>query len=128
MKNLVKGLILAGVFGLGIMLGVNLNKPVQNVEKVAVVEEKEVETQEKVVVEFVWYQEGNVQELDGYYLQDGDMLVELTDGSWAISNLKENTYVFQPVALGDWDYTVDNTQQLENLIKTYLSMKNTGMF
>ena len=119
MKNLVKGLVLAGVLGLGIIIRAGLNKPAEKVEPVA---------QEKVVVEFVWYQEGNVQELEGYYLEDGDTVVELTDGSWAISNRKINNYVFQPVELGDWDYTVDNAEQLENLIKTYLSMKNTGTF
>ena len=119
MKKLVKVLGLVGVLALGIIIGANLNKPV---EKIAPA------TEEKVGVAFTWYQEGNNQELEGYYLDDGDIVVEFTDGSWAICNQKENNYIFQPVDLGDWDYTVDNTQQLENIIKTYLSMKNTGMF
>lgn len=114
MKKLVKVLGLVGVLGLGIMLGAGLFKPAQNVEKVE--------------IDFVWNQKGNTQELEGYQLDDGDRLVELTDGSWSISNTKTNTYIFQPVELGDWDYAVDNAEQLENLIKTYLSMKNTGTF
>ena len=128
MKNLVKGLILAVVLGLGIVLGMNCNKPNQEIKSVAAAEEKEVETKEEVGVEFVWYQEDNTQELEGYYLEAGDTLVELTDGSWAISNIQQNYYVFQPVDLGDWDYSVESPQQLENIIKTYLSIKNTGMF
>lgn len=111
MKKLIKVLLLAGVLGLGIILGAGLNKPAQKVE-----------------IDFVWNQEGNAQELEGYQLEDGDTVVEFTDGSWSISNTKTNTYIFQPAELGDWDYTVDNAEQLENLIKTYLSMKNTGTF
>lgn len=52
----------------------------------------------------------------------------LTDGSYAIYNGQQENYLFQPVNLGDWDYTVDSPQQLENIIKTYISMKNTGKF
>ena len=83
---------------------------------------------ENVGVEYMWYQEGDTQEIDGFYLDDSDMLVMLTDGSYAICNGQKNTYMFQPVNLGDWDYTVENEQQLENIIKTYLSMKNTGLY
>lgn len=118
MKKLVKTLGLVGVLVLGIILGANLNKPtVEYVEK-----------SENVDVSFVWEQKGQEQKLDGYYLEDGDIVVEFTDGSFAISNEKTNFHMFQVVDLGDWDYQVDNSQQLENLIKTYLSMKNTGMY
>lgn len=127
-KGLVKGLILAGVFAVGVATGTQINnQPVQKViEQKPVYIEKE--SLENVGVEFVWEQKGDVQELENYYLEDGDIVVEFTDGSWALCNEKENMYVFQPVDLGDWDYHVDNAQQLENIIKTYLSMKNTGMY
>lgn len=112
MKNLVKGLILAGVFVAGMFAGSKFIKPVEK----------------EVGIEYVWYQKGDIQELDGYYLEDGDTVVELTDGSWALYNPEKNLYIFQPVDLGDWDYEVENAEKLENIIKTYLSMKNNGWF
>ena len=114
----------------GLMIGAKNNE----VEKIVEVPfekivKEVVETPiENVEIEYMWYQEGGVQEIDGFHLDDSDMLVMLTDGSYAICNGQKNTYMFQPVNLGDWDYTVENEQQLENIIKTYLSMKNTGLY
>lgn len=101
MRNLVKGLVLAGVLGLGMVIGAGVNKPVEKVVEVPVVEyvEKNIvahqvasdgemqvtyndgtsETlwishpQEKVDVELSWYQEGTEQEVEGFYLDDGDL-------------------------------------------------------
>ena len=70
---------------------------------------------------------GEVTEDDpNFYKEDGSRLFELTDGSWFIINEEKGEYIFQPVDLGDWNYQVDNMEQLENIVKTYISMKNTG--
>ncbi len=114
----------------GLMIGAK-NNEVEKIVEVPVekIVKEVVETPiENVEIEYMWYQEGDVQEIDGFHLDDSDMLVMLTDGSYAICNGQKNTYMFQPVNLGDWDYTVENEQQLENIIKTYLSMKNTGLY
>lgn len=103
MKNLVKGLILVGALGLGILIGANINK----VEKVEV---SRILTQSE----------------DGIYIEQGEQYIELSDGSWIIYG--NGNYIFQPVDLGDWDYQVENEQQLENLVKTYISIKNTGKY
>ena len=114
----------------GLMIGAKNNEVKKIVEvPVEKIVKEVVETPiENVEIEYMWYQEGGVQEIDGFHLDDSDMLVMLTDGSYAICNGQKNTYMFQPVNLGDWDYTVENEQQLENIIKTYLSMKNTGLY
>lgn len=65
---------------------------------------------------------------DNIYLEEGDVMIELTDGSFAIYNEEKQTYMFQPVELGDWDVPVETAQQLENCLKTYMSIKNTGTY
>lgn len=82
----------------------------------------------KVTVEYVWEQQGDEQELDGFYLENGDVVVMLSDESFALMNREKNQYLFLPIDLGDWDYELENETQLENIIKTYLSMKNTGTY
>ena len=58
----------------------------------------------------------------------GDQFFELNDGSFYIVNTIKGEYIFQPVDLGDWDVKVDNMEQLENIVATYISMKNTGKY
>lgn len=144
MKKLVKGLVLVGTLAVGMVMGAHINQPVERkiiANQIAYDGEMQItysdNTSETIQVELptipvevstIYEQVGTEQKLDGYYLEDGDIVVEFTDGSWAISNEKTNFHIFQPVDLGDWDYSLDNAQQLENIIKTYLSMKNTGMF
>lgn len=54
---------------------------------------------------------------EDFYLEPGEIGIEA------------NKYVFQCAELGDWDYTeFDNLQDFENCIKTYISIKNTGMY
>lgn len=70
---------------------------------------------------------GEVTEVDpNFYKEDGSRLFELTDGSWFIINEEKGEYIFQPIDLGDWCYKLDNMTQLENIIKTYVNIKNTG--
>lgn len=105
MKKLVKALGLIGVLALGIVIGANLNK--NEVEKVHITR-VEIESQEDV------------------YLEKGEKYIELSDGSFYIYG--NGNYMFQPVDLGDWDYEVETYEQLMNLVNTYLSMKNTGVY
>lgn len=65
---------------------------------------------------------------DDIHLEKGDVYTELTDGSWIICNETTNTYVFQLIDLGDWNMTLETKQQLENCVKTYVSIKNTGSY
>lgn len=102
-KRLTKGLVLAGVLGLGVLIGLNINKT----EKVEVA---------RIVTE----------SREGIYIEQGEQFIELTDGSFIIYG--NGNYIFQPVEMGDWDYEVDNAQQLENIVKTYMSMKNNGWY
>lgn len=127
MKKLVKGLVLAGVLGLGVIIGAGVNKPAEKIVEVPVVEYVEKETP-KVDIEFTWVQEGNEQELEGFHLENGDLLTVLTDGSYSIVNESQGIYFFQPVDLGDWDVSLESSNQVEKIIATYISMKNTGMY
>lgn len=105
MKNLVKVLMLIAVLGLGIVIGANLDK-------------KETE---KVHITRVEY-----ESQDDVYLEKGEKYIELSDGSYYIYG--NGHYMFQPTELGDWDYEVETHDQLMNLVNTYLSIKNTGMY
>lgn len=48
---------------------------------------------------------------------------EFTDGSWFICSDTENMYIFQPVELGDWDYEVENREELSKIMATYFINK-----
>ena len=61
---------------------------------------------------------------DDFYLSDGEIGVEFSDGSWISFNALTNEYVFQPIELGDWSFDFDNVKDLENCVKTYLNNKN----
>ena len=53
------------------------------------------------------------------YLDTGEKCILFNDGSYSIYNPDTNLYIFQPANLIDWDYTVNDMQQLENIIKSY---------
>lgn len=61
---------------------------------------------------------------DGFYKGEGDRCWQLTDGSWILVNEEKGEYIFQPVALGDWDYELDNIEQLKNIVATYIECSN----
>lgn len=52
-----------------------------------------------------------------------DKVYKFTDGSWFICDNTENEYVFQPVELGDWDYEVENREELSKIMATYFINK-----
>lgn len=64
----------------------------------------------------------------GIYLNENETYIELSDGSWILCDEVNQKFIFQPVDLGDWDVPCKTKQQLENCVKTYISMKNTGSF
>ncbi|MCI9070224.1 hypothetical protein [Clostridium sp.] len=118
-KTTLKIMAITMLFVAGILIGAN---------KTTNAKIQENDSKKKVGIEYTYYQEGNKQEIDGFYLDDSDLLVMLTDGSYAIFNGVQKIYTFQPVDLGDWDYSLDSEEKLINIIKTYISMKNTGTF
>ncbi len=118
-KTTVKIMTITMLFVAGILIGAN---------KTTNAKIQENDSKKKIEIEYTYYQEGNKQEIDGFYLDDSDLLVMLTDGSYAIFNGVQKIYTFQPVDLGDWDYSLDSEEKLINIIKTYISMKNTGTF
>ena len=46
---------------------------------------------------------------------------EFQDGSWFVCN--DSEYIFQPVELGDWDYELENKEQLRDIMATYFIYK-----
>lgn len=73
----------------------------------------------KVTVTNILYESTN-----NFYLSEGEIGVEFSDGSWISANLLTNEYIFQPCELGDWSFDFDNVQDLENCVQTYLYNKN----
>lgn len=48
---------------------------------------------------------------------------ELTDKSWFLIDKENNKYIFQPVELGNWSYTLNSETELKNIIATYFINK-----
>lgn len=66
---------------------------------------------------------------DSFYLDKGEIGIKFTNGSWAIINEEKNTYTFQPVELGDWDYNNFNSiEDFKKCINTYIPIKNTEYY
>lgn len=101
-KNVLMGMVIGGL----LVIGVN------NLQKVNEI---------KILREIT-------QSEEGIHLENGDKFTEFTDGSFCITNEENGTYIFQPVDLGDWNYEVDNIKDLENIVKTYLNIKNNGNY
>ena len=53
------------------------------------------------------------------YLDTGEKCILFNDDSYALYNPDTNLYIFQPANLIDWDYKLNDMQQLENIIKSY---------
>lgn len=104
MKNFAKGLLLGGA--IGVIIGVLI-----------VVGFKIKDKNEKITIERTITQS-----------EDGDILTELSDGSFIIINEEKNIYEFQPVDLGDWSYELSSKTELDKIVQTYISIKNNGSF
>lgn len=51
---------------------------------------------------------------------DGDTIITLKNDSTILVNEKTNDYLFYPTEMGDWCYTLDSIQELNNAVSTYL--------
>ncbi|WP_133014941.1 hypothetical protein [Clostridium cuniculi] len=63
-----------------------------------------------------------------FYLEPNEIGIEFSNGSWAVINEQTNTYIFQAIELGDYDQQFNDLEELENCIKTYSSIQNTGSY
>lgn len=63
-----------------------------------------------------------------FVLDDSEIGVILTDGSWASIDQEKNVYEFQPIEMGDWSYNFDSLEKLENAMKTYMEGKNENCY
>ena len=56
--------------------------------------------------------------------ENGKVVVDFSDSSYAIINHKENKYIFQPSEMGDWDMQFDNYEHLKMAMTTYFENKD----
>lgn len=74
--------------------------------------------------------DNSVNVLDTYYKADESQITDYTNGSYAYVNYDNNTYEFCPVELGDWNYSCNSIDELNNLILSYKNVVegiNTNM-
>ena len=62
------------------------------------------------------------------YESNGDIIVDFTNGSWCIVNQEKGIYEFQPIEMGDYDYSFNDLVTMQKAIKTYLSIQNEGSY
>ncbi|HGM3507064.1 TPA: hypothetical protein ACKOR7_001638 [Clostridioides difficile] len=64
-------------------------------------------------------------ELDNFYVDYTDRIVEvLEDESIVLYDTKEQVYNFYPKCLGDWNYSFDNKEDLDNAVATYKELSS----
>lgn len=104
MNRFIKGLtlgLLIGLIGIGI-ISIKQNKQTEEVKIIKTLTES----------------------TDNVYLEKGDIYQELNNGSWLIYNEINNTYIFQPSELGDWDYSCNSKEELDKVVNNYMDLKN----
>ncbi|WP_252225325.1 MULTISPECIES: hypothetical protein [unclassified Clostridium] len=62
--------------------------------------------------------------VDTYTKSDNSQITNYSDGSFAYIDTVNNIYEFTPVSLGDWNYNLDNIEDLNNCILSYASCLN----
>lgn len=112
-KTLTIVLLLTAITIISILL---INKPIH-------VESYTATVKKEVTVSNVLY-----ESIDDFYLDENEIGIEFSNGSYAIANTTSNTYRLQIIELGDWDIEFDNLQDFENCIKTYISIQNTRLY
>lgn len=95
-RKVFKSLILASMIGSSFMLGKNISN-------------------KKVEIKEVLY-----KSTDTFCIDENEIGIEFTDGSWASVNQEKDEYTFQLMSMGDWSYEFDNLKDFENAIRTYL--------
>ncbi|MEG1310520.1 MAG: hypothetical protein RSD47_00800 [Romboutsia sp.] len=120
MKNRTIVLILMiGIFILGVGMGTKINR-LQNEKQVIT---STVKPNKDIKVKRILR-----ESTKDFKLNKGEVVTEYTDGSFTLVNEKSGLYEFQPCELGDWNYKVKNQTELDKIVKTYLSIKNTGEY
>lgn len=61
----------------------------------------------------------DIQIQNKWMQEDGDIVVDLSDGSWLVYNIEKNKFAFQPVHMGDWDMEFETLEDMTNAINTY---------
>lgn len=61
----------------------------------------------------------DIQIQNKWIQEDGDIVVDLSDGSWLVYNIEKNKFAFQPVHMGDWDMEFNTIEEMRNAITTY---------
>ena len=56
--------------------------------------------------------------------ENGKVVVDFSDCSYAIINHDKGEYIFQPSEMGDWDMTFDNYEHLKMAMTTYFENKD----
>lgn len=63
--------------------------------------------------------DNSVNVLDTYYKADESQITDYTNGSYAYVNYDSNIIEFYPTELGDWNYSCNSIDELNNLILSY---------
>ncbi|MBM7836303.1 hypothetical protein [Clostridium sardiniense] len=117
MKNIKMIIILmVAVFLLGIGSGIGLNRVVtnNNINK--------INKQPITIVRTL------TQSTDDVKLNKGDVYKQYSNDSWSIENESTNTFEFQPMETGDWNFELNNKKDFDKLVQTYLSIQNNGFY
>lgn len=78
-----------------------------------------------IIVGVAGVTEVKAAELDNFYVDSTDRVVEvLEDESIILYDTKEKVYNFYPVFLGDWNYSFDNKEDLDNAVATYKELSS----
>ncbi|MCC0669267.1 MULTISPECIES: hypothetical protein [unclassified Clostridioides] len=78
-----------------------------------------------IIVGVTGVTEVKAAELDNFYVEPTDRVVEvLEDESIILYDTKEKVYNFYPVCLGDWNYSFDNKEDLDNAVATYKELSS----
>lgn len=103
MRNkFIKGFILTIAIGSAFLLGANTKQ------------HKEAVTIDRVLYEST----------DTFAIEDGEIGIEFSDGSWASMNESKGYYTFQQYNLGDYSLEFDNKEDLKKCIIAYLENNN----
>lgn len=61
----------------------------------------------------------DIQIQNEWMQEDGDIVVDLSDGSWLVYNIEKNKFAFQPIHMGDWDMEFETLEDMTNAINIY---------
>lgn len=78
-----------------------------------------------IIVGIAEVTEVKAAELDNFYIESTDRIVEvLEDESIVLYDTKYQVYNFYPTCLGDWNYSFDNKEDLDNAVETYKELSS----